>query len=122
MPMVPPTILRQLNRLRGRERLLRLAWGGARWLAVVVVALAVACLIDWWIDRGRETPFALRVALLVGQIMLAAALGVVWLLAPVARRRSDDDLALFVENKVSDLHHQLISAVQLNRPGADTFG
>ena len=39
--MVPPTILRQLNRLRGRERRLRLAWGAARWLAVVVAALFV---------------------------------------------------------------------------------
>jgi hypothetical protein len=120
--MVPPTILRQLNRLRGRERLLRLTWGASRWLAVVVVAVAVACLVDWWVDRSRDTPFALRVTLVVAQVALAAVLGVVWLLAPIVRRRSDDDLALFVENREPDLHHQLISAVQLNRPGADTFG
>src|SRR5690348_10333858 len=106
--MVPPTILRQLNRLRGRERLLRLAWGAARWLAVVVAALFVACLADWWIDRGRDTPYTLRVGMLLAQVALAAALLVVWVLAPVVRRRSDDDLALLVESKMPDLHHQLI--------------
>src|SRR5689334_20457361 len=101
--MVPPTILRQLNRLRGRERLLRLAWGASRWLAVVVAALAVACLIDWWVDRSRDTPYALRVTLVVAQVALAAVLAVVWLMAPIVRRRSDDDLALFVETRVPDL-------------------
>jgi hypothetical protein len=120
--MVLLTITRQLRRLRRRERLVRLAWGAARWLAVVVVALAVACLIDWWIDRRQDTPFALRVGLLAAQVALAAALAVMWIITPLVRRRRDDDLALFVEEKVPDLHHRLISAVQLNRPNADTAG
>ena len=40
--MIPRTILHNLSRLRRRERLLAFAWGAAQWLAVVVVALAVA--------------------------------------------------------------------------------
>src|SRR5262245_40569711 len=95
--MVPKTIRRPLGRLRRRERRTRLAGGAARLVAASAAALALACLADWWIDMRRETPYLLRVATVAGQIGLAAVLVVVWLLAPLVRRRSYDQLALFVE-------------------------
>jgi hypothetical protein len=50
-------VLGQLTRWRWVERCIRLAWGSARWLAVVGVVLALACLLDWLADRylGSET-------------------------------------------------------------------
>ncbi|HEY1189171.1 MAG TPA: hypothetical protein VGE74_16065, partial [Gemmata sp.] len=50
-------LLGQLQRWRLTEQLIRLAWGGARWGAVVGTVLAVACLTDWAADRylGSET-------------------------------------------------------------------
>jgi hypothetical protein len=116
--MVPRAIRRQLGRLRRRESLLRLIWGLSRALALVFVLLALACLADWTIDRFRETPRALR-ALLVGvQVLVAAAALAFFLVLPLFRRPSDTELALRVEETVPDLGHRLISAVQLNRPGA----
>jgi hypothetical protein len=120
--MVPRTILRQLARLRRRERLLGLAWGGARWLAVTVLLLAVACAIDWFIDRRDDTPWALRWGMLLAQIGVAATGAVVLLAAPLLRHLRDSRLALWVESKVPRLGHRLISAVQLNQPGANTAG
>ncbi|MFO0809630.1 MAG: hypothetical protein U0746_13480 [Gemmataceae bacterium] len=120
--MTPPTIARRLAALRRRERFIRLAWGLARLVAVAAVALVVACAVDWWIDLRRETPYALRVGMLVGQIRLAAGLAAVWLLPPLFGRRDDAATALFVEERLPELSHRLISAVQLNRPNADTKG
>jgi hypothetical protein len=50
-------LLGQLTRWRLVERLVRLAWGGARWAAVVGLVLAGACLTDWLADRylGSES-------------------------------------------------------------------
>ncbi len=50
-------LLGQLTRWRRVEQLIRLAWGGARWVAIVGVVLAGACLVDWLADRylGSES-------------------------------------------------------------------
>src|SRR5262249_20154036 len=53
--MIPRTIRVNLNRLRRRERLLALAWGAACWLAIVLISLLAACLVDWLIDREIDT-------------------------------------------------------------------
>jgi hypothetical protein len=120
--MVPRTILRQLARLRRRERLLALAWGVTRGLAIGILVLAVACLVDWFIDRRRDTPLTLRWAMLLAQIALWGFLLVAYLFRPLSRRMSDSRLSLWVEDKALGLKHRLISAVQLNRPGAATAG
>jgi hypothetical protein len=99
-----------------------LAWGGARWLTVTVLLLAIACTIDWFIDRRQETPWTLRWAMLLVQIVAAAVGVIVLLLPPLLRRLSDSRLALWVEDKAPGLSHRLISAVQLNQPDADTDG
>jgi hypothetical protein len=119
--MLPPAIRRLLNRLRRRERLLDLAWAGARWLTAAAALFALACLVDFLIDRRRDTPYPLRVGLLAVQ-MVAWLAGLIALARALSRRRSDDELALRIEGKVPELGHRLISAVQLNRPGAKVQG
>ncbi len=116
------TIRKQLSRLRRRERLLRLSWGVARWLAVVVAALAVACFTDWLIDRWLDTPLRVRVSLLIGQVLLGAWAAQRFVFRPLFHRLRDDDLALWVESKAPAFEHRLISAVQLTRPQAQTRG
>ncbi len=120
--MIPSNIHHQLARLRLRERLLDLVWGGARLLTLVVVFLLLACLIDWLVDREVDTPQWLRLFLSIAQIG-AAVVALFWfILWPLTKKLSDSTLALRVENKNPRLYHRLISAVQLNRPGADTKG
>ncbi len=122
--MIPRTILNQLAKLQRREMLLRLAWGAARWLTVVIVLLILACTVDYVIDRSdyEETPWELRVAMLAVQLLAAAGTGFWWLVWPLLRRPSDAELALWVEDKMPGFRHRLISAVQLNQPGARTEG
>jgi hypothetical protein len=121
--MVPSSIRYRLGQLRLRESSLRLAWGLARCLVLVAVLLAVACLIDWAIDHWQETPWPLRFAMFVGQAMAAASALLIFVVVPVVvRRPGNAELALMVEEKHPALAHRLISAVQLNGPGADTKG
>ena len=54
MATTPRRSLKQLARLRGRERLVRFAWGAARWVAVVLLVLAAACFADWQADPRSE--------------------------------------------------------------------
>jgi hypothetical protein len=114
-------IRQQLNRLRTREHLLQCLWAAARWLPVVILVLALTCLTDWLIDLRRDTPYGLRVALLVGQLLFWS-LAVTWIGGALSRRYSDAEVALWVEDKMPAFGHRLISAVQLNQPGADTRG
>ena len=84
--------------------------------------LTLACLLDWVIDRRQETPLVLRQVLFFGQAVLWVLSGALLVLGPICRRLSNTRLALYVERKVPDLDHRLISAVQLNQPRADTRG
>lgn len=120
--MIPRAILKNLSRLRRRERLLAFVWGAALWLTVVLSALAVACLVDWLIDRERDTPAQVRRLLLAVQVIAAAAAGYFFLFRPQWRRLHNDTLALWVEERQPALAHRLITAVQLDRPGARSEG
>jgi hypothetical protein len=120
--MVPRTILRQLARLRGKERRLRFTWGVARWLALSLIVLAVACFTDWFIDRRQETPWELRRGMLLMQVLLSSVAFLYWVLGPLFRRMSNSQAALWIEEKIPELKQCLISAVQLNRRGALTEG
>ena len=121
--MVPRSILHQLSKLRRREVLLRLVWGTARCLAVLAVALLAACLIDYVIDREQDTPWVLRLGLFFLQAVLVVGAAALLLVKPLlVGKLSDSELALQVEDKHPELQHRLISAVQLNQPGAETEG
>lgn len=115
-------LLRQLGRWRSRERLVRLLAGGARWLAVVAVVLAAACLADWVYDRYADVPLWLRVSAAVGQLALAAGLAYRLVARPVAHTPDVDDLAFRAEGVIPSFGHRLVTALQLNRPGARTAG
>ena len=120
--MIPTSIKHNLSNLRLRERLLDAFWGAARWLALVIVLLLLAALTDWLIDRERDTPIELRRALSYGQLVVAIAAGLFLMLWPLRKRLSDSKLALRVEDCHPRLQHRLITAVQLNQPGASTEG
>ena len=119
---VPLMIRRRLAQLRRRELGLRLAWGAARWLAMVLALLAAACWLDWYIDRWQETPWGLRWAMLLVQAALWLAVGQWLILRPLCRPLRVRQLALWVEDKLPELDHRLITTVELNRPGAATKG
>ena len=120
--MVPASIRHNLASLRRRERLLTLVWGAACWLAIVLVLLAVCGFVDWLIDRQRDTPMGVRVGMFGVKAVVAALAGLLFVLWPQIRRLPDALLALWVEEKVPQFEHRLISAVQLNQPGARLEG
>ncbi len=140
------SVLRQLNAWRFRERMIRVAWGSARWLAIVGSVLAVACLFDWLIDRysgskawrdffrssrvfapsdplsAGETPFWVRVLMTASQIGLAGVLLFYFLIRPWRQTPPVDDLATQAEKAFPAFDHRLVTAIQLNRTTADTRG
>lgn len=120
--MVPRSILQNLASLRRRERLLTLVWGLACWLAIALVLLLLCMFADWLIDRFRDTPYAVRAALLLGQMSVWVITGFLFLVWPQIRRMPDEKLALLVEDKLRQFDHRLISAVQLNRDDAELAG
>lgn len=139
-------VLGQLRQWQFRERLVRLAWGGARTLAVVLVVLGCACALDWLIDRYSgsrtwrdilrsswvlsgvnplgvgETPYWFRVLMALGQLGLAGGLVYYLILRPWFDTPPIDDLATQAEKAFPAFDHRLVTAIQLNRPTADTRG
>src|SRR5262245_20044831 len=120
--MVPQSIQQKLAGLRQREMLLRACWGTARCLAVLVVSLALAWAIDYLIDRRQDTPWTVRVMLFLLQLATITLTAFFWIVRPLLRRPSESDLALLVEQRMPHLRHRLVTAVQLNQPGARTEG
>jgi hypothetical protein len=120
--MVPPILIRQLARLRWRERLLRFVWAVTLGITIAAGVMAVLCLVDWIFDRYEDTPMALRRAMFLCQVILWAALAIILLSWAFMRRVSDTDLALWVEDHDKSFDHRLISALQLNKPDANTRG
>ena len=116
------SLIRQLRAWRLREQLVRLAWGGSRWFAIVATVLAIACLVDWLYDRRTEVPFALRVVITVTQVSLATGLAYFLLIRPWAKTPHIDDLAFQAEKAIPEFDHRLVTALQLNRPSAKTQG
>src|SRR4051794_39288577 len=98
------------------EAAVRLAWGVSRWLAAGLTVLALACLTDWIYDRYAETPLWLRMLMLVTQTALATALAFVFILRPMRRVPTYDDLATRAERAIPEFDHRLVTALQLNRP------
>ena len=120
--MVPRIIVDRLARVRSKERSVRTAWGIARAAGLALAALLVAGLLDWLIDRRTDTPSAVRVLLLLAQAGLWGWAAWTLVLRPWLAPWSDRDVALWVEGRFPDLGHRLITAVELNREGADLRG
>ena len=120
--MIPQIVLERIDRVRRAERKVRLAWGLGRTLAWAIAALLGACLLDWTVDLWVDTPGGLRVMLLLGHLALWAGLAWTLVIRPFTAPWSDRDVALWVEDRVSALGDRLITAVELNREGADVKG
>ena len=70
-----------------------------------------------------ETPFWwFRVPLTAAQLALAAVLGYVLLIRPWVQTPPVDDFAVEAEKAFPAFDHRLVTAIQLNRPRADTRG
>jgi hypothetical protein len=113
-------LIRQLKRWQAREWLLRVLWGVARLAAVVALGLSVACLVDWIVDRYRETPFALRFAMTTSQFVVAGVAAYFFLYR--LGTPTLDALAGRAEENEPAFDHRLVTALQLNRPDAKTEG
>jgi hypothetical protein len=120
--MIPRSIRSRLGRLRRRERLIRLVWGVCRWLVLAIIMLALCALTDYLIDRDQDTPWSVRYALFGVQAASAAVAAIGFVIWPQLRRLRDPQLALWVESYESEFEDRLITAVELNRPGARTEG
>ena len=146
--MISSQISRKLAGLRVRESSLRFLWGVSRWLCIALLILCLACLLDWVIDsyviashapnsalrppsflsgiflhrHFTTTPFLVR--LLTFLLFFAICLWLIfpWLVMPMTRKLSDEDMALMVEQKHPHLQHRLISILQFHRKDANTVG
>lgn len=120
--MVSTKLHERLASLRQRERWLQTAWGFSRVLGFVLLFVLLACALDYTLDRYGETPLLVRRLLFAGLVVVSLLTAIFFVLVPIRRRLDDAELALWVEERNPQLHHRLISAVQLNQPGAKTEG
>lgn len=118
----PIILLDRLAELARAERKLRLLWGVARWLAVVLGVLVGCCALDWLIDLWYDTPGTIRILMSLGQLCLAIGLFYAWIVRPLQMGLTQDELALWVESRDPFYHHRLISSVQLNDSARQHFG
>lgn len=113
-------LVTQLKRWQSKERFNRFAWGFAKWASIVIGGVSLACFTDWLIDRYRDTPFGVRVAMTIGQIALYVATATALLFRLNVPKL--DSLATKAEDAIPEFGHRLVTALQLNRPGAKTDG
>ncbi|HXG61347.1 MAG TPA: hypothetical protein VNO22_08235, partial [Planctomycetota bacterium] len=120
--MIPETIRKRLRELDRRRRVHEAAAGAGRWTALAVGTLAAAALADWLIDLWMDTPWGLRVGGLAAQGLVWVGAWAAWVGRPLLARRSWRDLALWAEDRFPEFGDRLITAVELNAPGARTEG
>ncbi|MEZ6142484.1 MAG: hypothetical protein R3B84_18145 [Zavarzinella sp.] len=124
MNVLLPTVgLSKLKALQHRERLCHVAWGAARFLALVVAVLAITTTIDWIVDRSMETPrLWVRNPLTVLQIMLFGYFAYRWLVLPWLKAPDLILLARRVEEQIPDFGHRLVTSIQLSEDKAARAG
>ncbi|MDQ7780436.1 MAG: hypothetical protein RDV41_12135 [Planctomycetota bacterium] len=105
-------LLTRFGEVRSKVRLLFALHGAGMVLGVACIAAAVSLLIDWSII---DLPVPVRLVIL---LLCASAVGYTamrYLVYPLRRRISDDDIAVCIERAYPDLRDRLISSVQLSR-------
>ncbi len=121
-------LTRQLRAWQFREWLYSTARGAAWLLVIIADSLAVACAVDFYLDRyidnvseeGTSTPFWFRAALTFGQLILFAA--AVYMLVLKVRGPSLVALASRAELALPEFDHRLVTTLQLTRTDAQTKG
>jgi hypothetical protein len=109
-------LLRRLASLRVKTRLLEGWRGVAAVLALVIGAVVLAGLLDWYL----QLPSLLRAVLLVGILGGAGYLFYRYLLVPLVAPCDDLTLALRVEDKFPELNDSLASTVQFLQETGDS--
>jgi len=114
-------LLKRLDAARRRLRATRVMTGVCYWLAAVLGVGAVALAAD----NLFRLPAEVRLGILLGYAAVVLGGLALWVVRPVVRRLSDDDMALYVQNKHGkQLSNTLINAVQIGRdsdPGPAPF-
>ena len=82
-------------------------------VGVFVILLAVAMLLDWWLDFPRAAR-AVSLTLILG---ITGALAWRYVVTPIRRQPDDDAVALTVEKARPQFRSRLISSIQFPRPG-----
>lgn len=114
-PIQPSRLLSaKLRAVRHKRAMVGFVSALAVAVLIVVTGLAVAMMLDWWMDLPR---LARAGALLAIVAAASHALWRLWL-KPVLAQPNDDSLALLVEKQFPQFRTRLIAAVQLSRPGA----
>ena len=121
-------LTRQLRAWQFREWLYSTARGVAWLLVIIAGSLAVACAVDFYLDRyidnvseeGTSTPFWFRAVLTFGQLFLFAA--ALYFLVLKVRGPSLVALASRAEQALPEFDHRLVTTLQLTRSDARTKG
>lgn len=121
MPM-PSQLLDRLRELAQQEGLLRLAWGLARWVTLLVAMILLSCFIDWFIDIWYDTPQTVRWLMRIAMAVVAGWWFYRWIVAPLRTGLKPEELVFWVEEQQPAFGHRLISAIQLNAAQADRAG
>ena len=87
--------------------------GAGMAVGAFVILLAIAMLLDWWID------FPLWARVLMLAWVLGAMAFIIWrfVITPIRRQPDDDTIALRVERARPEYRSRLISSIQFPRPG-----
>src|SRR6185436_18423539 len=111
----PPTDLMQIiGEVRSRWRLKLALRGTVTAFAVVVALVLVTAYAMEWARFSPTSIIAARILLAVGII---ASVGY-FLVSPLRRRVSDDQVALYLEENEPSLQATLVSAVESHRNGS----
>lgn len=111
-------LLRVIRQVRRRWRLKIALRGAAITVAVAFVAFLLSA---WGMDRLAFSPGAV-VAFRLGVYALLLFLVVRFLILPLARRVSDERVALYLEEHEPSLQAAILSALEVGRPAADAQG
>jgi hypothetical protein len=104
----------KLATVRRKANTVHIGTGVAAAAAIVVGAMIVTCLVDYWLGLS----YLARAVVLAIQLALAAAVLVKLAIWPVLFGPDEESLALAVEHRWPVFSSRLISSIQLVRPGA----
>jgi hypothetical protein len=122
MSLMPTKSLAKLYALRGRERMIHVAWGLTRWLALALTLFTAAAFVDWGVDHYVDTPLWVRAPLMLIQLVVLSVAGLFWIVFPLTRGPSLIRLARRVEKRIPEFDHRLITSIQLTRGDAQVAG
>ncbi len=115
----PPSASRQdlshiIHGVRRRWRTRIALRGGAIALGITAIAIVAGALLI----QGSEGSAAVLLAVRIGVVLALAAATARFLVMPLARRVSDEQVALYIEEHEPGLEAAILSAVEVTRAGA----